>query len=327
MFVFAVVGLAIQPIADRCHAESDARQGGEVPKKDVQPYPVAPPDLSPLYERLERIDKSIEALKPSPETADEYRRAEGDLKAQKDMADWARVMAYVTGASVVVSALGVGLIVLTLRQNKRSLRIALAGVRRSSAAIRETKRIGEAQARAYLSVIRADLELDRRPRIHPQIDAIELYLTFHNSGATPAINVSHYCRSEVVRYGDVSAFSSLEFVPEQEFITNIPPNVDQRREITCFGLSRDLSDARNGYKSVTDQTPFEDYPVLLIEGVVFYDDVFGATYRSQFGFWFACEPHPTNVNGEDDLPTIQAPIPTFERIASRDDYVKCGDTE
>lgn len=181
MLVFATVGLTLQPIGDRCHAQDGASQGQD--KTEQAPQVIAPLDLTPINERLESIDKSIEALQPKPETADEYRRAEGDLKAQTEMADWARVMAYVTSASVIVSAFGVGLIILTLRQNRRSMRIGLAGVKRSGAAVRETKRIGEAQVRAYLSTDWIDIGIDATSH------CVTVGASCSNSGNSPARNV------------------------------------------------------------------------------------------------------------------------------------------
>ena len=122
LLIASIVGLA-QPVGYRCHAQTGASQGKAEPQQ--APQVIVRPDLAPLNERLERIDKSIEGLQPKPETADEYRRAEGDLNAQEKMAVWAEWMFYATAASVVVSALGVGLIILTLRQNKKAMGIAI----------------------------------------------------------------------------------------------------------------------------------------------------------------------------------------------------------
>ncbi|MFN7611355.1 MAG: hypothetical protein ACK5QX_10545 [bacterium] len=59
---------------------------------------------------VDNVSRELEAARNKPETANETRRAEQDLKAQKDSAKWAMVMGLMALISTIVS--GVGLIYL-----------------------------------------------------------------------------------------------------------------------------------------------------------------------------------------------------------------------
>lgn len=177
--VFALIGLALQPIGQGSYAQERGAKSETEPQQ--APQVIAPLNLTPLYERLERIDRSIEALKASPESSDEHRRAESDLKAQQDMAQWAKWMTIVTGMSVVVSSIGVAAVVITLRQNAKSLRIAAMGAKRASQSIRLTKETAQRQLRAYLCTTSVGIRrLDGMP------NTLTCTLEVFNSGQTPA---------------------------------------------------------------------------------------------------------------------------------------------
>jgi hypothetical protein len=180
LLIAAVVGLAVQPIGEGSYAQDRASNGEAKPQE--APGVIAPFDLAPLNERLESIDESIEALKAGPESADENRRAEGDLKAQEDMAKWAFWMLVATSASVAVSAAGVGLIVFTLRQNKRSMRIALSGVRRASQSVRVAQQTARRELRAYVFGHPKNVHVSGKT-------LVSVTLTVRNHGSTPASNV------------------------------------------------------------------------------------------------------------------------------------------
>jgi hypothetical protein len=184
LFVTALVGLALQPICEWSYAQSSTLQQ----KENVQQAApvVAAPDLTPLNDSLKAIEKHLESMKPGPETADEYRRAEGDLKAQNDMAVWAERMAYITLASVVMSALGVGLLIVTLRQNKVAMRIALAGVKSASQSVRVTKQTGERQLRAY--VFLSDKDAFQQVTFEAGKPPFGI-INIKNFGQTPAYNI------------------------------------------------------------------------------------------------------------------------------------------
>lgn len=180
LHVFALVGLTLQPIGDWGDA-----QGATPEKKEERQQvnqPVAPLDLAPINEGLTGIDKRLEALEPKPETADERRRAEGDLEAQAKMAVWAERMTYVTGASAFVSILGIVLLFVTLRQNRRSMKIALMGVRRANASVRVSRQTAERQLRAYLNYFNGRVMNFGKPGAYVRAQVV-------NRGQTPAYEV------------------------------------------------------------------------------------------------------------------------------------------
>lgn len=178
-----LAGLTACPIANTCHAQV---QGEHQPQ--VQ-GPTVLPDLAPLYERLERIDRSIEGLRPRIDPS-EQRRAERDLKAQEEMARWARWMTVIAVVSGAISAFGVGFILLTLRQNRSAIRIAMESVR-----IAERQLI--ADSRPWVTV---DAELVgpvcfvKDGNGHVQGSLI-VNFTLRNIGKTPALNVLTYARA------------------------------------------------------------------------------------------------------------------------------------
>lgn len=77
-------------------------------------------------------------IKDEEATASESERAEDDLKAQKDMANWAVWIAVFTALQIGVGLLGVGLVYNTLRATRKANRIA--------------RRSAERQLRAYIDV-------------------------------------------------------------------------------------------------------------------------------------------------------------------------------
>jgi hypothetical protein len=179
LLITALVGLALQPIGDWCHAQTGSPNSQQQPAQRAEP--VAPLDLAPINQSLNRIHKSIEALKAAPESPDEYRRAEGDLIAQEEMARWAMWMTIATIASVLVSGVGVVAVIVTLRQNAHNTRIAMMGVKRSSQSIRLAKDTARRQLRAYIGIRSADIQ--RIEGIQPKLSC---KLEAFNSGQTPA---------------------------------------------------------------------------------------------------------------------------------------------
>lgn len=264
LLIAAVVGLALQPIGNRCHAQGGAPEGQNIADKTTQP--VAPLDLAPLYERLERIDERIQAVEPKPETADEYRRAEGDLKAQEDMAWWAMLMFYATAFSAAVSALGVGLIIFTLRQNARSIRIALMSVKRSNEAVHVARQTAERQLRAYVT-------FNDGTAVTIGNSILLFSLRFMNTGQTPAYGiVGRGCAAILQGTGrptfDMSQISAatgnLSVVGNnQEYVINI--RLDAERQ--------DLEAVRH------------EMAKAYVWGEVLYNDAFG---RPQRHFRFRC---------------------------------------
>lgn len=98
------------------------------------------------------------------------------VDAARDSANWAR-RAFWAG---IVSLL---LLLFTLWQTRR--------------AIIETRRIGQEQTRAYVSVNAVEVEIGEDPDFG--LKAPRPTLTFSNAGATPACNISYYCGASHIK--------------------------------------------------------------------------------------------------------------------------------
>jgi hypothetical protein len=276
--VTALVGLALQPVGNCSYAQTGAANSKQQPQQT--PQIVAPLDLAPLNERLERIDKSIEALQPKPETADENRRAEGDLKAQQDMAWWAKWMTIATGLSVFVSALGVGLIVLTLRQNKRAMRIALAGAKSASRSVRVAKQAADASSaleRGYVFV-KPEYNIGlRSPRPGALIDESLPYFSASSE-------IRNYGRTPIILRTFESAVDLLSKPSEPDNTLPMP--------VILFPGGRVLEAGQKWNSSSASTTPItgSDWRITVDEGVAFvwyygkvtYEDVLGNIRFTRF---------------------------------------------
>lgn len=107
----------------------------------------------------------------------DHHRAEQDLDAQREMANWAEGMLWATlfvgGATIFITALGAFWVKRTLDQTKEAVRVA-------DDAVVVSREIGQAQARAYISITDPkliDFEIGKKPKIG---------LPFKNTGQTPA---------------------------------------------------------------------------------------------------------------------------------------------
>lgn len=101
------------------------------------------------------------------ETAREHERQEYELQAYRDAAVWTKTAAEVASIAGLIATMTVLLLYQTLGAQRRT--------------IRETRRIGEAQTRAYLSIITCTAMFsDGKPSVK---------ITLRNSGQSPALHV------------------------------------------------------------------------------------------------------------------------------------------
>ena len=147
---------------------------------------------------------------PDPDR-DEW-RDEQDLQAQRSMAVWARWMALFSLAAVFVTAAGVWFVRDTLVATREMVREAQRGTAAANRAADETRRIGEAQVRAYLGIRVEDIEVEllefdlnyfphlkRMVDVMPDVgDRFSHQLVFRtkikNAGSSPARNISYALR-------------------------------------------------------------------------------------------------------------------------------------
>lgn len=214
-----------------------------------------------------------------------------DLCAQWKAADAARDAANWAERTFWGGLLSLGILVITLWQTR--------------AAVAETRRIGQEQTRAYLAVSEARSEL----RIQEGLDlqAPRLTLTLSNSGDTPATNVSYYCGASVIEVGEQALFRCPEKLPYLTVAPNVAADSAITIETGAHGIFPKMQDADALQDKVTEDTPFGKMPCIAIWGTVLYDDVFGATFRSDFAYLL--EDH--HREGRRILRLVQAGFPKF----------------
>ncbi len=168
----------------------------------------------------QRIDECFRKGGPSPATTrcveeavttgHEDQRSEGDLNAQRDMANWAWWLLIATFAQIPFTAVG---IILLLRN-----------IQQADAALIEARRIGEAQTRAYLSVSACTVVFAK--------DKISILPKLQNSGQSPALRVKWQAKIYLMRQ-DTKALREGETDPEHRgFVYNIPTQ-GERKVISC----------------------------------------------------------------------------------------------
>ena len=178
---------------------------------------VESPDLLPIQDAITGISNSINALNDNAPSAEERLQASRDLNAQESMALWSMWMFIVAAASTVLTAVGIILIWRTLiytRDAAKSAADAVDEARNATAAaessVLETRRIGEAQVRAYLSIISGTFRIAD--------SAVLIKLNFANTGHSP--NLNGQARISIVtqntKYVPGSAEQLIYFSQEEE---------------------------------------------------------------------------------------------------------------
>lgn len=189
LLIAAAIGLAIlNPINERAYAQDGTKQSQPKAEQNLaQPKPV---DLTPIQKGIEGVAGAIQSLKDKPESAEERDRANRDLKAQEDMALWAKWMFYASCASLVVGVGGLIVVFRTLRHSEASTNAALAGLDQTGQSIELNKQTAERQLRAYVSAFPHfihSFSVDGRPTGK---------FIIKNVGVTPANGVNH--RGDVI---------------------------------------------------------------------------------------------------------------------------------
>ncbi|MDO9588123.1 MAG: hypothetical protein Q7J13_09330 [Brevundimonas sp.] len=146
----------------------------------AQQAPVAQADQSEASS-LARIAGALEKFPARGPTAEEKNDAKEDLKAQKDMAFWALVVALASMASVGVGIFGIHLLGETLRETRKAVKEAKKATKAAQSAASATWIIGKAQAEAILSVTGGWVQLDP--------GGGKFGITLENVGQTPAYDL------------------------------------------------------------------------------------------------------------------------------------------
>lgn len=150
-----------------------------LPSKEYPNHPVetnTPQGHSSLQDAINRIADTIDSIASQPEPTDQRKRAEKDLRAQIEMAKWAKIMTGVTVAQVILTVLSLIAIIITLKHTGDQSKSA-------KRAIESSERTAIKQLRAYVTVTDAIIE-NTDNEFLPVVQ-----LSIKNAGQTPAYKV------------------------------------------------------------------------------------------------------------------------------------------
>jgi len=230
---------------------------------------------------LQGIEAAIRDLVAESDEG-EQDRAERDLRAQEEMAQWAFWMFISSAASVVLTFFALLAIVRTLVHTKRAADSAEGMLDEASATtvaanetIEVTRDIGQAQVRAYLG-------LEMAGGVVEEGKPLLFHIKITNHGQSPAINVAS-ASSAVVRRNDWRWGEDEEIIKSRD----APPAA--------------VLYPKGGYRISVDTDPPTPLSATHIEGlrkntccafgscIVLYEDVFGQERESVIRFEFSGE--------------------------------------
>ena len=217
--------------------------------------------------------RQLICLIQATKTTQQEKRSEYDLQAQQDMSAWALGLLIAGVWGLAMSGVGLWALFRTLRET-RNMTIA-------------TQTVGERSTKAYLSVEKCAViwPQDREPH--------QAVFTFKNSGQTPALNI----RVAVHEIGKHERSTQWHLANRHPF--GAVPGNDSIN--FAFTMS---SDATN-YMLVSWEDGASIGPAII--GTVFYEDIYGRLYRSNFYFLLKC----TAGGGGDPRRDIQSHFPPF----------------
>lgn len=238
-------------------------------------------DAMAIKNSVDSVSRELEAARNKPETANETRRAEQDLKAQKDSANWAMVMGLMALVSTIVGAISLIYLWKTVQYTREAALHARATLH---------------SGRAWMII-----KGSSKTRANPADTESGYMWQFNavNAGNTPALNVKYLCKMEPVAF-EVDNID-IELKPETDkfgktigqsmpimgpvcFITDTQVEAMARREIKC--IFRCLVEYIDVYeKDVVRET--DAWFSVYIDGELTAPD------GRRIGHNFICEPFDT----------------------------------
>ena len=211
---------------------------------------------------------------------DSEQKADADLRAQQDMALWAFWVVLMSGGTMLVTAVGI----FYVRETLEATRLA---VKSADEAVAETRRIGEAQVRAYLSY---DIDVTSIRSDEPW----EIVVVLENVGQSPARNV---------RVGAAGALLDIESIkrPCADMVSFVdgaklnPVTISVGKQETFPITAEPINDIPLGDEGMDAKF------VPVVYGIAFFEDVFGKPHKVRFAYKF--EVSFRDENGLRDHPT------------------------
>ena len=232
------------------------------------------------------IEEAVECSYRARSATTEQQQSAYDLNAQREMSNWAESTMWATwlvgSATVIVAALGAWWVRDTLVETRNAVKAA-------NDAVAETRRIGEAQVRAYLSVTAAPI-----PAI-PYADTVQTFeIEIKNNGQSAARNV------RVVAIAEMAMIDFTEPCPDQvrmkgTFVGGY--SIAPGESVASICESRiTVRDAYSG--------PIEGFEPNLI-GIVWYEDVFRRQQKTRFSYRIQRVAVTSDIPKPEDKVTLQ----------------------
>lgn len=161
-------------------------------------------------------------------------RDEEDLRAQRNMADWAAWVFAASAAGVLITGLGVIFIAQTLKSTReaadfaaRTLTEATNATQAATDTIEVMRDTTYRELRAYVAIISCE-------QFHKDANgrrAVSIYVTFRNCGQTPADAVT-YCAAMRILDGENEEIEKI-VIRERNTGVNLGPSVEQTIKISA----------------------------------------------------------------------------------------------
>ena len=172
--------LESQPVAPSQQGNTNSGSKTTLPRNS--PHPEI---LTPALQKIEFAIRDSIAKKDDANDQRQEARDKADLEAQESMAFWSKLMFWATAFAAAVTFGGLVLIWRTLHHTRRAADYALdmvaeakAATKAAQDAVEVTRKIGEAQSRAYLTCIGAEYTISK--------NTIFCNLVIANKGQSPA---------------------------------------------------------------------------------------------------------------------------------------------
>lgn len=245
-----------KPVTIKSEPVTEAQQADPAPSTDYSAS-----DYSQLIERITSelvgIKGAIRDLQAEENAADRAADKEGkkrDLDAQEAMAFWAKWMFWATVCTVIV---GIGGIVY--------VRLALL----------ETRRLGQTEIRAYLTITDMTVQIDD---LQPpaKMFAPSFKFKVRNTGNSPARNIRYYIRGAYLYRGCKGEVRGSTDFRKNSATFDVAPNVAIPREHTSLLLLLNNAD-----RAALDSGTLR----MAITAYVSFLDVFDKEHTADFNFF------------------------------------------
>lgn len=260
----AVIGLAVlYPVERSSHAQTSPEQANSEPKQDAKPI-----DLSPIANEIKGLTRAVESVKPEGKSADEIQREKDDLKAQQDMARWARLMAMITALGVAVTVAATIYVAKTLRETRRMVVEAEKTTKAAEETIAVTRDMARDQSRAYVHAKLAEIFwID-------EYAGVSLTFKVENTGQTPVKWYGFRCHATLndIRHDAPFPISTIRSRPLARW-SYLPNGETVVAKVQDPLVLKELVSAR------------EAQCAFRLDGIIFYETFFGEEFETEFSFF------------------------------------------